>query len=541
MSVTIEDKIHTAEFKKPDGCQDDQTFSAFQVEILNQVSEGLCVCHNIPEYPYVKFTVWNNKMISITGYTMEEINNLGWYQTIYPDPQIREKAISRMNEMRDGNNLTAEEWIITNKETKERTVEITTSVLHSENGQTHVFALINDITQKKIVEKRKKELQAQITRAEKMETVGLLAGGVAHDLNNLLSPVIGYAEYISEQLQDKQLKEHSDRIIKSASEAAEVVQDLLTLARRGRCELVPTEVRNVMYEIISSSWYEQLIEKNKSIKFTSTLVDPDIKILASKTHLKKAFMNLIRNAIDAMPDGGLLNINYTKATKDEIPIKNRADSSNEYIGLIVEDTGVGIAQEHINHVFEPYFSNKSLSSSRGSGLGLSVVYGVLKDHNGSYEITSKPGKGTKFTLYFPITKENFEYVDTTDEVTKTDRKGNILVVDDDSDLRTMTKLLLQNIGYSVDTAENGHQACKKLNEHSFDLVLLDMIMEPEFDGLDTYIALKEIVPHQKTIIVTGFAETDRVKKACELGVKLSLKKPFRKKDLENAINKILSS
>jgi len=514
--------------------------TTFQEAVLNRVSEGLCVCNNVDEFPYVRFTVWNEKMVEITGYSREEINRLGWYQTMYPDPELRDRAISRMDEMRTGNDLIAEEWVITTADVSKKIVEITTSVLHCDHGHTHVFAMIEDVTEKKADEQRRVKLQEQMARAEKMESLGLLAGGVAHDLNNMLGPVIGYADLLLMELKGDEKKLNKvQRIKKSASDASDIVQDLLTLARRGRCELTPMNLNTVIQDSITAPWYQHLCEINPEIHFDVNISDYGLNILASPSHIKKAIMNLVHNAVDAMPTGGTLTIELMRVDSEIVPNNCSILKDQEYAGIVFRDTGHGIDPELLPKIFEPYFSNKPLSSSSGSGLGLAVVYGVVKDHNGIYDVKSTVGKGTEFILYFPICSESV------DEVTEHSKnlKGSetILVVDDDSGQREMAKDILNSLGYKVITAENGHQAVDILSDKTIDLVMLDMIMELGFDGLDTYLEIKKLKPSQKVIIVTGYSETDRVKKACNLGVLKYIRKPYTIDLIGNVLRSVFTS
>jgi len=503
----------------------DDEITTFQEAVLNKVSEGLCVCHNIEEYPYVRFTVWNEKMEALTGYSRDEINRLGWYQTVYPDPEVRDRAIARMDKMRSGNDLKAEEWTITTAEDQKRIVEISTSVLHCEHGHTHVFAMFEDVTEKRDNQRRQAKLQEQMARAEKMESLGLLAGGVAHDLNNILGPVIGYADLLLRTLDetDTRLIAKVQKIKKSAADAAEVVQDLLTLARRGRCELSPVNIVQIIEECKAAPWYTDLRDMNPGLHLEVAVPETSISILASPTHIKKAIMNLVRNAVDAMPTGGTLTIDVRTVSGDSLP-KGCGDPVKKYVSIAFRDTGHGIEPESLPKIFEPYFSKKSLGKSNGSGLGLAVVYGVLKDHNGVYDVKSTVGSGTEFTLFFPTCEESAKQV--SDHNDSLRGSETVLVIDDDPSQRDMAKDMLESLGYAVLTATDGRQAVRLVADETVDLVVLDMIMEDGYDGLDTYKAIRQLRPSQKAIIVTGYAETERVRQACELGVSKSVRKPY---------------
>ena len=248
------------------------------------------------------------------------------------------------------------------------------------------------------------------------------------------------------------------------------------------------------------------------------------QISGSETHLHKLIMNLAINAVDAMPDGGRLTIS---TSSEFIEPKSNAVEQREaglYTVISVSDSGIGIAQQDLKRIFEPFYSRKQLGRS-GSGLGLAVVYGVVKDHNGFIEVKSELDVGTEFSVYLPSIAAQEESDSPTDE-NCLDGSGKVLVVDDMVEQRELLDALLSDLGYEVHTVSSGRKAVDYLRDNTADLVILDMIMEPDFDGLDTFKAILKIHPEQKAIIVSGYAETDRVKEAEELGVLNFVKKPY---------------
>lgn len=521
-NYSLTGKIVIGDNKK--SANDSQTIS-FQEAVLNQVTEGLCVFNKIEEFPFVKFTVWNEMMTKITGYLRDEVNILGWYKVVSPDSEDQTKAKIYMEKIIDGDNLGTEEIEITCKDGTPKTISISTSLLQRDNNSNHILAIMQDVTEKIAEQMRKEKLRQQLARADKMESMGLLAGGVAHDLNNMLGPIVGYADLLLRQYRDdKILSPKVKQILKSAQEAAEVVQDLLTLARRGRYELRPVAMNEVLNECLESPVFESLRQRNPDVKVTTDICSESTSISGSFVHLKKAIMNLIANAFDAMSLGGRLYIStsrkYLKKLKKGYPNIEAAD----YIVIRVRDTGIGIDKEDIPRIFEPYFSNKAMGTCSGSGLGLSVVYGVLKDHKGYFDIVTESGKGTEFLLYFPASEGEITIVQKSDLQIRGEE--TILVVDDQLDQRDLARAILEDLGYKVTTVENGREAIELLRINDFDLVLLDMIMEPDLDGLDTYREIKKIKPTQKTIIVSGYSESDRIKAAIRLGVRAYVKKPY---------------
>ena len=516
---------------------DSQTIS-FQEAVLNQVTEGLCVFNKIQEFPFVRFTVWNEMMTKITGYLRDEVNKVGWYEVVFPDSEDQNKAKIYIEQIIESENINAEEIEITCKDGTLKTISISTSLLQREDNSNHIFAIMQDVTERIAEQKRRVKLQEQLARADKMESLGLLAAGVAHDLNNMLGPIVGYADLLLRQhRKDKTSSPKVEQILKSAQEAADVVQDLLTLARRGRYELRPIALNKVLKECLESTVFESLQHRFPDVIVSTEICNTSTSISGSLVHLKKAIMNLISNAFDAMPLGGELNISTSKKYMKKLEKGYPNIEASNYIVISVRDTGIGIEKEAIPKIFEPYFSKKAMGTCSGSGLGLSVVYGVLKDHNGYFDVTSEIGKGTEFLLYFPSTEEEITMTDKSDVNIRGEE--TILVVDDQLEQRELAKSILEELGYKVTTVENGRKAIQLLKIENFDLVLLDMIMEPGIDGLDTYRKIKKIKPLQKTIIVSGFAESDRIKAAIGLGVKAYLKKPYTVDTIGGKIRKII--
>jgi CheY-like chemotaxis protein len=247
-------------------------------------------------------------------------------------------------------------------------------------------------------------------------------------------------------------------------------------------------------------------------------------------------MNLIINAFEAMPHGGNLRIETFHETLTHLHSGYNQISPGDYVIVKVCDTGMGISQADMARIFEPYYSKKRMGTS-GSGLGLSVVYGVVKDHHGFYDILSEVGKGTEFVLYFPVCEDTaIGSLQKNDVQVGTE---SILVIDDSIEQREYASDVLSGLGYKVSMANNGTDGVRILRERSVDLVMLDMIMEPGFDGLDTYREIIKLRPGQKVIIVSGFAATERVEQAQKLGAGSYVKKPYTREVIAKAIRKEL--
>jgi CheY-like chemotaxis protein len=236
-------------------------------------------------------------------------------------------------------------------------------------------------------------------------------------------------------------------------------------------------------------------------------------------------MNLISNAAEATADGGKVIISATKKYLDK-PVKGYADiRKGEYVVLSVTDFGVGMSSEEISRIFEPFYTKKVMGRS-GTGLGMTVVWGTVKDHNGYIDVQSTKGKGSRFDLYFPATDEKVDSSEINVPFNEIEGNGKILVVDDVKEQRHIASLILKKLGYSVITLSSGEEAVEYMKKNSADLLILDMLMDPGIDGLETYKRIQKYHPHQKAIIASGFSETERVREAQRIGVSGYIKKPY---------------
>ena len=298
------------------------------------------------------------------------------------------------------------------------------------NGMSKVLVSISDVTELHKAHNNKERLEAQLHRAQKMEAIGTLAGGVAHDLNNILGGLVSYPELLLVQIpEDSPLRKPMLTIQKSGEKAAAVVQDLLTLARRG---VVVTEVVNpnhTISEYLGSPEHEKLQSYHPGVHIERHLEKDVLNILGSPTHLSKTIMNLVSNAAEAMPNGGRLAISTENRYIDR-PVSGYDNvKEGDYVVLTVSDTGTGISTEDMEMIFEPFYTKKKMGRS-GTGLGMAVVWGTVKDHNGYIHVQSTEGKGTTFTLYFPVTRKSLEERSETSLENYMGKGEAILVVDD---------------------------------------------------------------------------------------------------------------
>jgi len=432
--------------------------------------------------------------------------------------------------------------MVSENETKTRSREIvwiawTYKPIFDEAGHfIEVLCIGNDITELKLASQEKEELQAQLQRAQKMEAIGTLAGGVAHDLNNILSGIVSYPELLLMDLaDDSPLRKPILTIQKSGEKAAAIVQDLLTLARRG---VEATEVVNlnlIVAEYLLSPEHGKLALNHPNVNIEKDLDENLLNILGSPVHLSKTIMNLVSNAAEAMLDGGTIVITTENRHIEKILFGFDDIDKGDYATLTVKDTGIGISPEDIERIFEPFYTKKTMGRS-GTGLGMAVVWGTIKDHRGYIDLTSAEGQGTEITLYFPVTRKALHPKAEIASIQELMGKGEfILVVDDIESQRQIATEMLEKLGYRVTTVGSGEEAIGYLHEHMADLLVLDMIMEPGMDGLETYRKILKMRPGQKAIIASGYSESVRVKEAMQLGVGTYVKKPYLLEKIGRAI------
>ena len=380
------------------------------------------------------------------------------------------------------------------------------------------------------VDRKTRELiryERQLRRAQKMEAIGTLAGGVAHDLNNILTGIVGYPDLILMKLEEGNPLVKPVKIMKeTGKKAAAIVQDLLTLARRGVSVTEVVNLNEIISEYLESPEFDKLKMYHPDVQVRTDLAPDLLNMIGSPVHMSKTVMNTVSNAAEAMPDGGHLTIS-TRNRYNDIPINGYDEiSEGDYVLLTISDTGVGISPEDVERIFEPFYTKKIMGRS-GTGLGMAVVWGTVKDHNGYIDVKSREGDGTEFDLYFPATRQ--EKAAAGAALTHDEYRGNgesILVVDDAREQREIARLILTELGYGVVTAAGGEEAIEVIKQRSVDLVVLDMIMDPGIDGLDTYREILKHHPGQRAIIASGFSETDRVKEAQRLGAGHYVKKPY---------------
>jgi len=383
-----------------------------------------------------------------------------------------------------------------------------------------------DITDRKLAEEALRESEEKLARSRKMESMGLLAGGVAHDLNNVLSGIVSIPELILMDLpEDSKLRKPIKTMQESGHRAVTIVQDLLTVARGVAITKEPLNLNDIVSDYLQSPEFNKLKHFHPTVMVKTNLDTDLINISGSQVHIGKVVMNLVSNASEAIMGSGNVIISTMNRYVDR-PIKGYDDVNiGEYAILSVSDDGSGISSVDLERIFEPFYTKKLMGKS-GTGLGLAVVWNVVQDHKSYIDVTTDEN-GTTFELYFPITRDEVSNKDLSIPIE--DFKGDgetILVVDDEESQRDISCNMLDTLGYKTKAVSCGEEAVEYLKEHSVDLILLDMIMDPGINGRETYKRIIEIHPKQKAIIISGFAETEDVKEAQKLGAGKYLKKPI---------------
>jgi len=402
-------------------------------------------------------------------------------------------------------------------------------------GEPAILTTARDITERLRAEQEKKRMEARLSHARKMEAIGTLAGGVAHDLNNILAGLVSYPELLLMDIpEESPLRPAILNIQKSGEKAAAIVQDLLTLARRGVAVTEVVDLNQIITQHMESPEHRKLLAYHPNVNITMNL-DPDLfMIMGSPVHLSKTVMNLMSNAAEAMPEKGFIRITTKNLYIDE-PVRGYDKvARGDYVVLTVEDEGIGINDEDMDRIFEPFYTKKAMGRS-GTGLGMAVVWGTVKDHKGYIDVDSTEGEGTLFTLYFPVTREKMQLVE---EMSIAELKGNgerIVVVDDVAEQRSIATEILRKLNYNVVSFSSGEDALVYLKTEAADLILLDMIMTPGLDGMETYRELIKFRPGQKAVIVSGFSETERIKEAQRLGAGPYVKKPYLMASIGRAV------
>ena len=499
---------------------------------------------NLPSVVFKGYKDWSVEFIDdkielLTGYEPHEFNTkrLKWSDLIVKkDIETAQKTfVSALKKDKSY----VREYRIKTKAGKPIWLQERSQIICDAKGEIcYVSGVFFDINDRKQAEKEKGKLEAQLFHAQKMEAIGTLAGGIAHDFNNILQAIFGYAQMLmltkkSSDPENKKLAE----IQKAAQRAKELTDRLLIFGRKVEIKLRPVDL-NHQIKLVS-----KLLERTipKMIHMELKLSD-NLKIInADPLQLEQIIMNIGINARDAMPEGGKLIFETKNVILDELYCKSHLGSTpGEYTQLIIADTGHGMEKEIWEHIFEPFFTTKE--TGKGTGLGMAVVYGIVKSHGGYITCHSEPGQGATFKIYFPVLKSQDVEIAAKKKEQENMPGGNeiLLLVDDDKTFLDLGRQIFGCHGYTVTTAECGEEAVEiyKTQKDRLDLVILDVGM-PGMGGHKCLKELLKIDPKAKVIIASGYAATGKLSKTLDTGAAGFIAKPFRMADALQKVREIL--
>ncbi len=400
--------------------------------------------------------------------------------------------------------------------------------------------LKQEISEHKRDVEEKSRLEQKLHESKKMEAIGKLAGGIAHDFNNMLSGITGFAEIIKWKYAEEnpKLKKYVDTILDTSKRAADLVAQLLAFARKGKYQIVVVNMHETINNVL------QIIEHtfDRRIEIVKNLQANYCSVMGDRNQLQNVVLNIAVNARDAMPHGGTLAIHsrVIEITKEYISQHNHEEvKPGSHFLLEITDTGVGMNEETKTRAFEPFFTTKEMGD--GAGLGLSSVYGTIKNHGGAIEMYSEFDKGTTFKIFLPIAQK----VKSDTQKYKIDVSkctGNILIIDDEQVVKEMFLEMLKELHFSVTACENGREGVEyyRKNFEDIDLVMLDIIM-PKLGGYDCFKQLRKINPKVKTVLVSGHSMNEDARKMMNEGAFAFLQKPFNMKKLSKIVNEALSN
>ena len=400
----------------------------------------------------------------------------------------------------------------------------------------------SQVIQMNMDDTEKEAMRANLHRAQKMEAIGLMASGVAHDLNNILAGIVSYPELLLLQLAEtSELRKPIEEIRDSGKRAATVVADLLTVARGAASTKTPCDVNVLIQDYLDSPEFSKLASLHPGVICTKLLNAGNPIINCSSVHIRKTIMNLLTNAMEALGEKGNVTVTTANQTIEKTDILENKIPPGSYVLITICDDGPGIASKDLNHIFEPFYTKKIMGRS-GTGLGLSIVWNTVQDHNGEIFVESNE-KGSIFQLYFPLSTEEIisDCLDTNTVQTVPPKDTHILVVDDEPQLRDIASQILKTIGYKVDSVCSGELAVTFVKDNPVDLIVMDMLMEPGMNGRQTYEEILKLNPNQKTIVTSGFSESTDIKATLELGANGFIKKPYSMANLDRAVKEALDN
>ncbi len=483
------------------------------------------------------YTFCNNAMCQISGCPKDEF--IGKNNRQFMTPATAEEIYKVFqNVYITGKPSESLEWETIRPDGEKRYLEISASLMKNSEGQPSGFrGIARDVTRQRLDREEKERLEGRLQQSQKMEAIGTLAGGIAHDFNNILTSIIGYAELALSIVEKGSMQEDNIKeVIKAGSRATELVRQILAFSRQSAQELKPIMPSHIIKEAIKllRSATPTTIDVKQNIK-------SDSLVMGDQTRIHQVLMNLCTNAIYAMEEtGDTLSVDLTDVQLDESVTSQYADlTPGKYLKLAVSDTGPGIKPDIIESIFEPYFTTKEVGE--GTGLGLSVVQGIIKELNGEITVTSELGSGSTFTVYLPILEKQIELKSETIEMLPVG-KERILIVDDEALIVNLCRQMLAGLGYTVTTRTSSIEALELFRNRpdDFDLVLTDMTM-PNMTGDRLAGELMKIRPDIPVILCTGYSKKLSEENIAKIGIKAFVMKPFVRSELAKTIRKVLDN
>jgi two-component system cell cycle sensor histidine kinase/response regulator CckA len=453
----------------------------------------------------------------------------------YTTPETARKMYQVFNQInRTGKLAQVMDYEIITKDRSKKILEMSAYLIRDLEGEPIGFrGVVRDVTERKEAEKEKKSLEAQLQYAQKMEALGTLAGGIAHNFNNLLMGIQGNTTLmLLEENSDRPHYENLKKIEKLVDSGSKLTKQLLGYARKGQYEIKPLSVNRVIEETS-----ETFSITKKDIAVHRELADNLHVVQADQSQIEQVLWNLYVNAADAMSAGGELFLETGNVTSRNMKNKPYKVKTGNYVLITVRDTGTGMDRKTMEHIFEPFFSTKGLA--KGTGLGLASVYGMVKAHGGYIDVESKKGRGTTFNIYLPASeKQILEKKVPQGKIEK--GHETVLLVDDEEMILEVGQALLESLGYTVLVAKGGREALEiyKENRDIIDMIILDMIM-PDMGGGETYDHLRAINPEVRILLSSGYSIDGQAKEILERGCDGFIQKPFNMKELSGKIREIL--
>ncbi|HPP06195.1 MAG TPA: PAS domain S-box protein [Syntrophorhabdaceae bacterium] len=470
------------------------------------------------------FLFVNKKFVEMFGYkNAEEVIGRDILTTVHEDDKNFVKYLARKRE--EGTRVMPQyEFKGVKKNGEIIYIEISVGEVFF-YGERFIIAFLRDITDRK-------QLEAQLIQSQKMEAIGQLAGGVAHDFNNILTAIIGYADLLEMKLsKDDRLKHYVQQILTSANRAAQLTQGLLTFSRKQIMHLKPVDLNKTIVNF--KGMLERIIGEDIELKIH--LREENITIVADPVQIEQILMNLATNARDAMPDGGTLTIEAGYIDIDEVFLKkHNFGRVGKYAYISVSDTGIGMDEETKANIFNPFFTTKEVG--KGTGLGLSIVYGIVKQHSGYITVETAPGKGSTFTVFIPVANKEKEEEKVYDKFEFERGSETILICEDDDGVRSFMEEILKGAGYNVLTARDGVESIEMFNRYAniIDLIILDIIM-PKKNGIEVYEEIKTIRPDIEALFISGYPRDSLEKRGKTFGGMEIIAKPITPQKLLKSI------